>query len=124
MPHCFESFDRRRRFPFIVVACAIVGLVPMISGGCVAMNIPSVRYDDPDDRGGPFGPQKKTDPETIAMHMDGGQSWDASGPASCVDCVDDDSWDGAGAEHSEKPPEVPWPRFHPLPTRPVFSSPQ
>lgn len=123
MLHCFESFDRRRRFPFIVVASAIVDLMPMISGGCVAMNIPSVRYEDPDDRGGFFGPHEKTDSGTMAMHGDGGQAWDASGSASCVDCVDDGSLDGFG-EHSEKPPEIPWPRFHPLPTRPVFSSPQ
>jgi hypothetical protein len=96
--------------------------LPVLSGGCVALNIPSVRYDDPDDQGGLLGPHRKS-----VMHA-GPQDGEASGgvlvdaPASCVTCADD-GLDEFEDEPPAKAAEVPWPRFHPLPTRPVFSTP-
>lgn len=81
-------------------------------GGCVAMNIPSVRYADPSDRGGLLGPQR---PANQAELSAGNCETGACDPfiGNCA---------GANGQAAEEPPvpEVPWPRFHPLPTRPVF----
>jgi len=106
------AFYRRRNL------LRFVALLAVCPGGCVAMNVPSVRYDDPNDRGGLFGPHQKKDSQV------------ASGPG-CEDGMKNDVGDfsptedgfepGLESSHEEKPPEVPWPRFHPLPTRPVFS---
>ncbi len=75
------------------------GLV--ISSGCVALSIPSERYHDEADRGGMFGPQRGANAER--------------------NCESDLFTDADDFQESEKPAEVPWPRFHPLPTRPVFA---
>jgi hypothetical protein len=98
-------------------------LLLMGSTGCLALNIPSVRYDDPSDRGGLLGPHRPTDPHA-ALHADPHAAMNAEScdPAACHasgDGLGDESFEG---EQPPPPPEVPWPRFHPLPTRPVFSS--
>ncbi len=89
------------------------------------MGIPSVRYLDPEDRGGLLGPQRPASPAEVA-EASGGQVIVAGSdaPASCLGCNDLGGEGGCEDDEPEKPPEVPWPRFHPLPTRPVFSSSQ
>lgn len=90
--------------------------LPTLSSGCVALNIPSVRYDDPDDQGGLLGPHRQAA---------GGGNRSGSVPLS-ADCESSSEFlagdDGLAVSDAPKPPEVPWPRFHPLPTRPVFST--
>lgn len=81
----------------------------------MAFNIPSVRYDDPTDRGGLLGPQRKLAPEEVEQVRAGAS---LSGCNGCSVSGDDEE-----VIEEEAPPEVPWPRFHPLPTRPVFSAP-
>jgi len=90
-------------------------------GGCLAMNIPSVRYQDPEDRGGILGAHKKQEPATLEAMAESQHSSIDSTSCGCIDCGEGEMIDG---EKPEKPPEVPWPRFHPLPTRPVFSLPK
>ena len=92
--------------------------------GCVALNIPSERFQDPTDHGGLLG------------------SWDSSGHShangidhaaasmdSGMQCIgggslDVDPFDTSEGEYAVKPepPKVPWPRFHPVPTQPVFGN--
>ncbi len=99
---------------------ALLGIV-VPSGGCVALNIPSQRYDDPSDRGGIFGPHRPRGQGTPVhpVQVDGALP---SIDDSYCPATDTSAWE-EGVEEPEKTPEVPWPRFHPLPTRPVFSSP-
>jgi hypothetical protein len=97
--------------------------------GCVALNIPSHRFDDPTDCGGVLGPWRKGHCKPahhhgdLGPHLTVGEFHDASG-----DCIDGGPLDSAPFDPSldcqgnPKRPEVPWPRFHPVPTRPVFGS--
>lgn len=88
--------------------------------GCVALNIPSQRFHDPADHGGLFGhwrsghSQNTPHPPSREFHGSSGFCIDG-GPLE-VDPFDP-SLDVNG---NPKQPEVPWPRFHPVPTRPVF----
>jgi hypothetical protein len=88
-------------------------LLPCVTTGCMAFNVPSVRYDDPTDRGGLLGPQRTLAPEEVDQVRNGASLSGCHGCAADEELVVDE----------EAPPEVPWPRFHPLPTRPVFSAP-
>ncbi len=101
-----HSCLRNGRWPLI---CGVV----VLASGCISPNLPSQRYHDPHDRGGLFGDYRGSGSEssqgcvrTIGHHGD--------------DFEDDSS---LGEHGSQKPPEVPWPRYHPVPTRPVFSAP-
>lgn len=115
-----NSFLKKLRYS-LTVAC----LLPALLSGCVAMGIPSVRYHDPEDRGGLLGPQRPVNPAEVA-EASGGQVIVAGSdvPASYLGCNDLGGEGGCEGGEPKKPPEVPWPRFHPLPTRPVFSSSQ
>lgn len=113
-----QSSLRPRRW----VSATLTLLFPAFFGGCVAFNIPSVRFDDPGDRGGILGPHRQTDPEELEMMREMAASESCGiGVGGCVTSFEDA--DMHAGEKPETPPEVPWPRFHPLPTRPVFSSP-
>lgn len=99
-----------RRLACLVRAIAIS--LPLVSlGGCIALAIPSQRHFDPQDRGGLFGefrPYQGGDNDTVPVGH--------GGPGKT--CFQDDP------VMAEEEPEVPWPRFHPIPTRPVFSLPE
>jgi len=90
------------RLPAIVL---VASLLPI--SGCVALNIPSQRFDDPADSGGLLGPWH-TDP--LVHSLEQAEGCLDGGPLSNEPLL------------VEQAPEsdVPWPRFHPLPTRPVF----
>jgi hypothetical protein len=105
------------------------------TSGCVAIGIPSKRFHDPQDHGGLFGDFRKGGasgmPDRPAQHD--GHFCDGTGVAGqCTQrcCAgagghdghfdEQDGWGDGGHGHS-KAPEVPWPRYHPVPTRPVFS---
>ncbi len=90
--------------------------------GCVALNIPSQRLHDPTDHGGMFGPWKRNArPGRLFKEI-------IVGPPAANDCVDVCGDDFYGVQdfdtefpgHAEPTPEVPWPQYHPVPTRPVF----
>ena len=106
-------------------------LLTLMHSGCVALNLPSERYHDPTDRGGIFGPWETgvVDPAaTQALaHTPNGIDHAASTIGSNVDCIGGESlsvdpFDTTQGEYAKppEPPKVPWPRFHPVPTRPVF----
>lgn len=122
MLRCYQhirrcAFDRKLRLFF-----GFAGLFPVLLSGCMALSIPSVRYHDPEDRGGLLGPQRPANPVEVAdvsgeqVFMEGGGE-----RATCLGCGDEGCDGECDGSESEKPPEVPWPRFHPLPTRPVFT---
>lgn len=95
-------------------ATALAGQV-----GCVALNIPSQRFHDPSDHGGVLGDWKQ---ELGHFGAPGSESY----YEQTTDCIDggpldfdplDPTLDEQG---NQRQPEIPWPRYHPVPTRPVF----
>jgi hypothetical protein len=105
------------RHPALILFLAVLSA----QVGCVALNIPSQRLHDPEDKGGAFGHWK--------THHCGQSCEPGSAQACCSEagkpCLDggplgleDDPLDQMGPQPPE--PEVPWPRFHPVPTRPLF----
>jgi len=103
--------------------CFLLSLLVTSIPGCVALNIPSERHHDPDDRGGLFGPwassHRHHETTTIvhdAQACSAGTACEIDGGPLQVDPFDF----SVDAQRRPKPPEIPWPRFHPVPTRPVF----
>lgn len=84
-------------------------LLPPIGGGCVALNLPSERYDDPETAAGqPAG-------------IDSLFLWAPPRGGSAAAAPPSEASDPASEPHaSGRLPAVPWPRFHPVPTRPVY----
>tara|TARA_R110002049_G_scaffold4601_5_gene32268 strand:+ start:381643 stop:382029 length:387 start_codon:yes stop_codon:yes gene_type:complete len=116
------------------IACSL--LLVSTQAGCLALNVPSQRYHDPADHGGVFGAWNR---HHGSQHSAGGPSaehgfHDADQIAAetvVAGNVDDGCLLGDPLHHDpfdssvavgRKPeePEIPWPRFHPIPTRPVF----
>lgn len=120
----------------LLLTLSLTLILTMLSSGCVALNLPSERYNDPTDHGGIFGGWETgvVDPAATAAnhhsanhHSVNGIDHVAAKIESSVDCIggeslDVDPFDTANGEYAKppEPPEVPWPRFHPVPTRPVF----
>lgn len=112
-----------KRIPALILTLAALSA----QVGCVALNIPSQRLHDPDDKGGVFGPWKRHHGATGCQTAAGcqsaaGQACAGDGSMPCLDggpLVDEDPHNQMGQQPGE--PEVPWPRFHPLPTRPLLS---
>lgn len=125
----------------------------VIHPGCVALNLPSERYHDPDDLGGLLGPMKQAGgpmppsdrvEETYGLdesHRDNGLAWPEFAPNRDGEAVHDQLVGDPFACHpfachpfacdvfacdagedvgGEKEDPVPWPKYHPVPTRPVF----
>jgi len=103
------------------------------TSGCIALSIPSERYHDPHDRGGLLGDFRRGS-LSRTQHLSGDESFqggfDNSSDCTSVGCsalhgsrlqdsdlIDDEEF----SLHKPKTVEVPWPRYHPVPTRPVFS---
>ncbi len=121
-------------------ALLLLGLLSQ--AGCVALNIPSERVHDDADGGGVLGHWRGTlvTKDTISgeFHEPGRIDSSASGPIACDRCLGDTTAEECSSggcfsdcdgefdslceedEGKPKPPEIPWPRFHPIPTRPVF----
>lgn len=118
----------------------------LTQAGCVALNIPSERIHDPVDGGGLFGHWRNRLGSQGQAPIAGHSAWEhhsvsgsdwpegliESGAAGggCLDCggyldggPDGVCLDCEQAASKRKEPEVPWPRFHPVPTRPVFGPP-
>jgi hypothetical protein len=91
--------------------------------GCVALSIPSERLHDPGDHGGLFG-----DWNHGVDHVGACTDGHCEEPSRCLVGMPCDGGpldptldlDGNPKKNEEK---VPWPRFHPVPTRPVFGQP-
>jgi len=122
MLQCYQPIQRWTLANMARFALCLVWLLPILLSGCMALSIPSVRYHDPEDRGGLLGPQRPAHP-TEDVTASGEQVFveDIAESSACMGCGDESCDDGCEGSESERPPEVPWPRFHPLPTRPVFS---
>ncbi|MDA8743133.1 hypothetical protein N9N28_00745 [Rubripirellula amarantea] len=98
------------------------------------MNIPSQRFHDADDHGGILGAWKTgpidlANAETMAdlrSPSSNGIEHAAAGVEHASSCVsggalDVDPFDQSAGEHRPPAePEVPWPRYHPVPTRPLY----
>ncbi|WP_231603751.1 hypothetical protein [Neorhodopirellula pilleata] len=113
-------------------------LTSVASTGCLALGVPSQRLHDPLDQGGLLGDWKANPSRTIAAttaelvseggvvvasHADCGSH--VASEIGLLDlppgaCALDLDANGHVAAKPEKPPEVPWPKYHPVPTRPVF----
>ncbi len=131
-----------RRATLMILAIIVAAAMP----GCVALNVPSQRHHDPSDAGGILGHWKSgsvglghrvtaafNDASDLGDGIYAGD-FDASGEA----CIDGGSlgYDPSfpafgdpafgdpafGGSNQPAPPEIPWPRYHPLPTRPIFGS--
>ena len=104
---------RYRPILSLMIASALLAQV-----GC-ALNIPSQRFHDPTDHGGIFGHWDKPGSGQSHLRPPGGFHGTA-----CVDggshCACDPLDPRSEESYEPNPPEVPWPRFHPVPTRPVF----
>ena len=97
-----------RRFgPFIIGLGWVIA-----SSGCVAINVPSRRFHDTNDRGGLLGPWASADCQTCGNEPIDGTEW------LTESMVDDQI--RVEAAQATKPDPVPWPRYHPIPTRPAF----
>lgn len=124
------------RKPFSIVATTVVAAILLTSPGCIALSIPSKRFHDPQDRGGLLGDFRGGGSHSKTGHAHHGVHFmgDSAHSQSCTEngCVDTcrngshyDDFDEeaefeSGGRH-QKAAEVPWPRYHPVPTRPVFS---
>ena len=97
------------------------------------MNIPSQRAHDPDDRGGILGNWSGCSQHAGTCHIEHEQPIADSLPGSNQCHNRSNSFDGGALKVDPfdtsvdengipKPPEIPWPRFHPVPTRPVFGT--
>ena len=99
--------------------------------GCVALNLPSDRFHDPSDGGGVFGDWRTKRLDPIGGFANGpvGNLSECHCGANChrgAGCLGGDELSldpfdtsqGKYAVHEE--PEIPWPRYHPVPTRPIF----
>lgn len=107
----------------------LASLLVLAQAGCVALNIPSRRYHDPGDHGGLFGSWRKDAAHGDSQAMRSVDGANGGFPGDGQPCGDPacEHWDGCdgseyGMQESVKPPEIPWPRFHPVPTRPIFGS--
>ena len=111
-----------------------LGILVTISGmsavGCIHPNIPSVRGDLPAAGGAhTFAPHPGPPAVYAAEGFVAGSSCGPRLPGGPVECPEDDPAvvrSGVLADYlydtgKPKEPDVPWPRFHPLPTRPVLT---
>lgn len=119
-----------RRSTSVILAIMFLAFQP----GCIALNLPSERHHDPSDAGGILGGWKNgsvglghrvtaafNDASDLGDGIHAGD-FDSSGEA-CIDggpLGHDPSMDGSAGGGDTKPPEIPWPRYHPVPTRPIF----
>lgn len=100
---------------------ACLASLSLLQTGCVALNIPSQRHHDPADSGGILGSwEDPARPGRVLKEILMGPP-----PEAGLDDCDDFHAFGSetfGTEHAGEPetPEVPWPQYHPVPTRPVF----
>jgi hypothetical protein len=128
MPTSQSSYSCLTRYSCLTLA--ILALTTQF--GCVALSIPSERLHDPGDHGGLFGDWNHDvdhNVDQVGACTDG----HCEDPSRCLvgmPCdggpLDSDpldpmlDLDGNPKKNEEK---VPWPRFHPVPTRPVFGQP-
>ncbi len=108
--------------PFQLIWLPLLLLLVSSQSGCVALSIPSERFHDPADGGGLFGHWHGDLGHSCERCEHSPGNWDPSsldgGPLEC------DPLDPAAGEHGKpKQDEVPWPKFYPVPTRPVFGPP-
>lgn len=123
------------RKPLSIVLASLIAACLFAMSGCVALSIPSKRFHDPQDRGGVLGDFRGGGSHGMSVNAVDGDHFmgDSEHPSSCTengcsgtcgngsyDDFDEDADFGSGGHH-RKTPEVPWPRYHPVPTRPVFS---
>jgi hypothetical protein len=110
----------------------------------VALNIPSQRWHDPEDQGGLFGHHQggsdhHTGGQELLLNADSTVMEITEGPydetlvspgffgepafhgsgGCCADC-ETNCFDPLAETEAAAPPDIPWPKFHPVPTRPVY----
>ncbi len=110
----------QRRFLSVILI-----LLGLSQAGCVALNIPSHRFHDPTDRGGLLGDWRQAESAAMFHGEVGVETVPHLSHPTDAQVIDDGLLDQQpfGCESAPKQPDVPWPRFHPVPTRPVFAAP-
>lgn len=115
------AMKRPRSLSKSFATCLLLWASLMLCSGCVGLNIPSVRYHEPPT---PPGAPRTLD-EALLFSRDpalgpgpAGQGMVGGGACPTGDCGPELEEPPAGP--APKLPAVPWPRFHPVPTTPVF----
>jgi hypothetical protein len=117
----FQSELARFRCPK-AISLSVMLIGTFLQSGCVALNIPSQRHDDPSDGGGILGSwEDPARPGRVLKEILVGPPPEA-GMDACDDFTPVGAEFGNGEYATNEPPkpEVPWPKYHPIPTRPVF----
>lgn len=134
-------FPMHRTNQFSIACQCLAALLLLSQVGCVALNIPSHRFHDPTDHGGLLGHWRTGghgDPIGSGTTHSGGSIDNSIHTPHAIHadpchqtagfCLDGgpleaDPFDPTlDANGNPRKPEVPWPRFHPVPSRPVFGS--
>ncbi len=122
---CSTYMKLPRLYRWLSIACWLCLCVG--SSGCVVLGIPSERFHDPADAGGLLGDWKRDQvygPSEVAAEL--AQQGVVIATHDGVFCGDEAALDappnGCSGTIPARLPEVPWPRFHPVPTRPVFGT--
>lgn len=96
----------------------LVAFATILASGCVGLNLPSVRYHEAHDPGA-----IPTIDEALLFSRQPTGCQMPAGPQTGSDealqrQIEDEARERA--KHEASLPKVPWPRFHPVPTAPVF----
>ncbi|MEE2938418.1 MAG: hypothetical protein VYA84_20715 [Planctomycetota bacterium] len=136
VPNMLGSY---RTFASVLFAGLLLAL-----SGCVALNIPSQRWHNPEDPGGLFGHHRggsdhQTGVQELLLTKDSTVMEISEGPyeelpvspgffgesefrgsgGCCAEC-ETNCFDPLAETEAATPPDIPWPKFHPVPTRPVY----
>ncbi len=115
--------QKRTAIRFLLLAGVLLSQV-----GCVALNIPSHRFHDAADHGGLLGHWRGGGGPPVASESSfatetSGEFHGASGICMDGGPLEADPFDPTlDVNGNPKQPEIPWPRFHPVPSRPVFGT--
>lgn len=115
--------QKRTAIRFLFLAGVLLSQV-----GCVALNIPSRRFHDENDHGGLLGHWRGGGGRPLAHESSFATETSGEFHGSSGICMDGgplevDPFDPTlDVNGNPKQPEIPWPRFHPVPSRPVFGS--
>ncbi len=124
----FDTQSNPARFRSVIALplSVCMAVFMLLQTGCLALNIPSQRNHDANDSGGILGAwEDPARPGRVLKEILMGPPPESDlGSCDDVDPFGSEAYgsDYTGGPHPSEPapPEVPWPKYHPVPTRPVF----